>query len=86
MMGWYDGAGWGSWLVMVLVMVAFWALVVAAIVAVLRWTGTPQDSRREHAPAGPSDRAREVLDERFARGDIDEAEYTSRRAALQARA
>lgn len=86
MMGWYEGTGWAGWLGMMLVMVAFWALVVAGIVAVLRWTAAPQDRRTEHAAAAQSERAREVLDERFARGDIDEAEYTSRRAALRARA
>ena len=33
MMGWYqDGVGWGGWIVMALVMVAFWALVVFAVV------------------------------------------------------
>ena len=37
MMGWYhDGTGWGGWLVMALAMVAFWALVVLAVVALFR--------------------------------------------------
>ena len=32
MMGWYNGGpGWGGWIVMTLVMLAFWALVIVAI-------------------------------------------------------
>ena len=37
MMGWYhDGAGWGGWILMTLAMVAFWALVVFAVLALFR--------------------------------------------------
>ena len=33
MMGWYhNGVGWGGWLVMVVGMVAFWGLVVWAVI------------------------------------------------------
>jgi uncharacterized membrane protein len=31
-----------------------------------------------HADAGQADRAREVLEERYVRGDIDEEEFTRR--------
>jgi putative membrane protein len=87
MMGWYEGTGWGSWSVMMLVMLAFWAVVVVGIVALLRWTATPQPRRQDETmSAAPSAQARAVLDERFARGDIDEAEYTSRLATLQGKA
>jgi putative membrane protein len=91
MMGWYAGTGWGTWLVMVLVMVAFWTLVVVGIVALLRWTAAPRPTapRQGTADAGgvpAPDPARALLDERLARGDIDEAEYRSRLATLRSRA
>lgn len=90
-MGWYEGTGWGTWLVMVLVMVAFWTLVVVGIVALLRWTASPRPATPPQGVAGasrpsPPDPARAVLDERLARGDIDEAEYRSRLATLRGRA
>ena len=94
MMGWYGGTGWGGWLVMVLVMLAFWSVVVVGIVALLRWTATPQPRRGDEPQPRTGDesrtqsstRAQALLDERLARGDIDEAEYTSRLAALRGRA
>lgn len=81
MMGWYhDGMGWGGWILMTLAMVAFWALVVVAVVALFRGTqrsGEPTVDRRDPM---------QVLDERFARGEIDEDEYHARRSVLRASA
>jgi putative membrane protein len=77
MMGWYhDGMGWGGWLVMSLGMVAFWGLVLWAVVVLFRDT-PPGDARPAHH--GPQD----TLDERFARGEIDEAEYRARAEVLR---
>ncbi len=68
--GWVDA-------VMVLGMLAFWGLVIAGVVVLLR---------RPHREAGgmvPAHRsAQQVLAERFARGEIDEGEFTQRLAAL----
>lgn len=81
MMGWYqDGVGWGGWIVMTLVMVAFWALVVFAVVAIFR--GTSSSSR-------PADRSTDrdpmqILEERFARGEIDAEEFRTRADVLRA--
>lgn len=80
MMGWYnDGVGWGGWIMMSLAMVAFWGLVIFAVVAIFR--GTSRDT-------GRSDRAThrnpmEILDERFARGEIDADEYRARQEVLR---
>lgn len=81
MMGWYhDGGGWGGWLVMTLAMVAFWALVVAAVVMLFRSGDRAGTSgRSSQKPVDP----REVLDERLARGDIDIEDYQARRSALR---
>ena len=62
MMGWYhDGMGWAGWLVMVAGMVAFWGLVVWAVIALFRNTQTPTgDGPGPRDPLG-------ILEERFAR-------------------
>lgn len=72
----YGGWGWGGWLVGALMMVAFWGLVFWVIVSLVR---RPSDT-------GPAARtARDILAERFARGEIDAEEYDRRRSTLQAR-
>jgi putative membrane protein len=74
---WYHvGWGWG-WGVMTLVMVAFWGLVIWAVVNVVRGAGEAAPTRQRR-PEG-------ILAERLARGDIDEDEYRVRLAALRAR-
>jgi putative membrane protein len=75
MMWWaQDGWNWWAWVVMSLGMVAFWALVVWAVVSLI------------HSPRGsgarPND-ARAILDERPARGEVDEIEYRARLDALR---
>jgi putative membrane protein len=82
MMWGYDW-GWGAWLMMSLMMVVFWGLVIAGIVVLFRYlTG----SRQGGGPGSTSGRssAEELLAERFARGEIDEDEYTRRRELLRA--
>jgi len=84
MMWGYDW-GWGAWLAMSVMMVLFWGLVIAGIVVLVRYlTG----ARQGGPPAAHSDRGRpsaeELLDERFARGEIDQDEYTRRRELLRA--
>ncbi len=78
---WHDGWGPGAWVVMGLFMVVFWGLVVAAIVALVGMTrghdARGDDSRR--------DDALRILDERFARGEIDADEYSKRRDLLRTR-
>lgn len=74
-MMWDNGYGWGGWLAMSLGVVAFWAVVAAAVVVVVR------TQRQEHGRR-PNE-ARTLLDERFARGDIDEQEYRARQDLLR---
>ena len=80
-MGWYhDGTGWGGWILMALAMVAFWLLVVVAVIAIFRDTRGSGSS--PSAPRNPM----QLLDERFARGEIDEEEYRARSSVLRAAA
>lgn len=78
-MMWTYGMGWGGWLLMSLVTAAFWALVVVGIVALFRGgrSSTPPARRLG------DDEAQHVLDERFARGDIDAEEYRRRQQVLR---
>ncbi|HEX6877185.1 MAG TPA: SHOCT domain-containing protein [Nocardioidaceae bacterium] len=77
-MMWHDGGpGWGGWILMSFGMIAFWTLVVVAVIALVR--GLQSDQGRPPRP--PAD-ARQLLDERFARGEIDAEEYKARRDLL----
>ncbi len=75
-MMWSDGGwSWWGWLVMSLVMVGFWAAVAWLIVTVIRGGNRHGSSA---AGASPTDSAERILAERFARGEIDAAEYHQR--------
>ncbi len=75
----HDGWGPGAWIALAFVMVVFWGVVVTAIVYAVRAT--------RHGPTGPvaptTSDARRILDERFARGEIDAEEYQRRRELLR---
>jgi putative membrane protein len=79
--------GWGAWLGMGLTMTVLTVLVVAVLVLVVRAMTGPQHSTSLPGHiTGESPRdgeARRVLDERFARGEIDEREYRERRDLLR---
>lgn len=82
MMYWYNGPGGWGYAVMVLSMVLFWGLVIAAIVFLVRGVGS---DRRTPPPPSQPDEPRRILAERFARGEIDEAEYRQRLKVLDGR-
>jgi putative membrane protein len=54
-------------------MIAWLAILVAVILFVIRWMGASGSGTRT---------ARDILDERFAKGEIDQDEYDKRRRAL----
>ena len=84
MYDWHDRWGWGAWLAMAFMMLAFWGLLAALVVYLIRSSGHhPTDQTRMDTPT--EDQALRILDERFARGDIDVEEYTQRRDVLRAR-
>ena len=81
--GWGDGGwGWGAWVFMALMMVMFAALVAAVVIALVRSGGRAPIT---DTPAGTAetDNAARILDERFARGEIDADEYRSRRDLIR---
>jgi len=79
--GWmWNGGGWGGWILMTLVMVAFWGLVITAVVLAIRYLagGGSRHNRDGGGPAPAGSRAEDVLAERYARGEIDDDEYQRR--------
>lgn len=79
MMDWYgNGGGWGGWISMMVFMVVFWGLVIFVVVTLFR--GSPKRSPLDSAETPSS---LEILDRRFALGEIDAEEYHARREALE---
>ncbi len=83
MMGWYnDSIGWGGWIAMTLMMVAFWGLIAFAVAAIVRGS-TGQTSSSGQMEAGRQRNPMQTLDERFALGEINAEEYHDRQAVLR---
>lgn len=68
------GMGWGG-LGMVLGMVLVWGLPILLIVLLVRYFAREREGKREPT-------ALEILEARYARGEIDRDEYLKRRADL----
>ncbi|AIY86177.1 MULTISPECIES: SHOCT domain-containing protein [unclassified Thermotoga] len=65
---------WGG-----LIMMIFWAVILVVLfVFLFRWLGGER-----HERVGRTDRALEILKERFARGEITEEEYERMRGKIQ---
>ncbi len=80
MMIWYDlGWSWWGWLLMTAGMLAFWGLLIWAVVMAVRGGIGGSDATTARAAASPQ----QILAERFARGEIDEHEYHQRLEALR---
>ena len=81
MYGDHGAWGVGEWLAMGVMMVVLWGLLVAFVVLLVR------GFRNERGPSATSRRwtaADALLAERYARGEIDDEEFTHRLEALHA--
>jgi putative membrane protein len=68
---------WGAWgLGMMVMMLVFWGLVVAGIVLAIRWLAGQGERSR-------SDRALDILRERYARGEINKDEFEAKQRDLR---
>ena len=80
--GWSHHPVWGAWglggmAVMLLMMLVFWGLVIAALIAGIRWL------IRQGSVSRP-DAALEILRQRYARGEINKDEFEAKRRDLGA--
>lgn len=84
MMFWNGNMGGWGYVLMVISFVLFWGAVIAAVVLLARALGPGNRGRNTEAAPGPGPGyAENLLAERFARGEIDETEYTSRLSVLR---
>jgi len=85
MMFWYGG-GWAWWQagLMWIAMIAFWALLIWAIYALVTGITRRPEQAGPGGPGGqpPAGDPRGILDERLARGEIDAEEYQRLRDLL----
>jgi putative membrane protein len=85
MMGnWSEFGGWGMGFGF-LFMALFWAFVILGIVALLRWLmRESQDRRMQDGRSLPREKTPlEIVQERYARGEIDREEYEQKRRDLE---
>ncbi len=72
---WYGhGFGWGGMIFGGVMMLLFWGSLIALVIWGVRSFASSNSARRSES-AGHSLSAREILDQRYASGDIDRAEY-----------
>ena len=85
-MMWGYGFSWGGMFLMMVGATLWIALVVVLIWALIRWlnrrTASPMPTHTSTPPIGPS--ALEILNQRFARGEIDMATFEQMRERLVA--
>ena len=70
--GWGMGFGW-------IFMILFWGLIILGIVAIVKWlTGSSRATGTL-----PSKTARQILEERYAKGEIDREEFERKKRDLE---
>jgi putative membrane protein len=69
-MGWFGG----------IFMIIFWILILVALVYFIRWL--IQSTGRGHSNAAGGNRALEILQERYARGEIDKTKFETMKRDL----
>jgi putative membrane protein len=80
MMGW--GGGWYGMIFGPLFMILFLAVLVAVVVLLVRWLGGLSQGNYPPHQSPPARMPLDILKERFARGEIDKAEFEDRRRVL----
>jgi putative membrane protein len=84
MMYWNGNMGGWGYVFMVISFVLFWGAVIAAVVLLARALGPGNRGQGPGtSPGSGSAYAENLLAERFARGEIDENEYTARLNVLR---
>lgn len=78
--GWHEGLGWRHMFFGSFMMLLFWGGLIILIFVAVRWMGA--GSPRGNGGPAPGNRALDILDERYARGEIEKEEYEERRRLL----
>ena len=78
--GWHDGWGWGHMFFGSFMMLLFWGALILLIILAVRYMGGGP-TRGGDEPA-QKNRAIDILEERFARGEIDKEEFEERKQLL----
>ena len=83
--GWHMGPGmmgkWGMGSFGGVFMIIFWILILVGLVFLIKWL-IQSTSRGQSGDAGGSNRALGILKERYARGEIDKAEFETMKTVL----
>ena len=82
-MYWHDGMGFAGWWGLGVGMLLFWGIVITGIVLLVRWAAGGNRGGVTPTNLTPPSDAQRILDERFARGEIDDDEYRRRREILR---
>lgn len=82
--GWGMGpgmmGGWGTGWFGGILMIVFWVLILVGLIFLIRWL--IQSTGRDKTTGNGSNRALEILKERYARGEIDKEEFESKKKDL----
>ncbi len=75
------GSGWGMGWFGTIFMLIFWVLVAVCLIFLIKWLIQKTSGKKEIPSA--SNRALEILKERYAKGEIDKAEFETKKKDLQ---
>lgn len=78
--GWHDGWGWGHMFFGFFMMLLFWGGLIILIILAVRWMGSGPARGGDGLAQG--NRALDILEERYARGEIDKEEFQERKQLL----
>ncbi len=80
--GWHGGGDWGHMMFGPLMMLVFVAVVIVLLVLAVRWLGGAGHGAVAPPHPHPEKTPLDILEERFARGEIDKDEFEERRRIL----
>ena len=83
--GWHMGpgmmGGWGMGWFGGIFMMVFWVLILVGLIFLIKWL--IQTTSRAKSDAGNGNRALDILKERYARGEIDTAEFEEKKKVIE---
>ncbi|MEJ2725128.1 MAG: SHOCT domain-containing protein [Deltaproteobacteria bacterium] len=77
MMGGFGGGWFGG-----IFMIVFWVLIIVAVVFLIRWLVQSTKGHSSQGWTGSSNRALDILKERYARGEINKEEFEEKKRDL----